>query len=195
VLDLDRYIARESPLHAADARLKFLLTIAFIVAIGLLPTGSFAAIGIAWAVLVALSATAGLGPFRLTRGAFLALPFMLAAVPLIFTRPEDPIGSFALGPLTITVSGYGLLLFLTTATKTGDNWPALAVWAGDRKLLVGKDPKQVELFRFPTDRFEKSDLSREQTADVARLRALLAAWTATLPVQPDPACFSASRAK
>lgn len=118
MLDLDRYIARQSPIHAADARLKFLLTIAFIVAVGLLPTGSFAAIGIAWAALVTLSATAGLGPFRLSRGAFIALPFMLAAVPLIFTRPEDPIASFALGPLTITVSGYGLLLFLTIAAKS-----------------------------------------------------------------------------
>jgi cobalt/nickel transport system permease protein len=118
VFDLDRYIARESPLHAADARLKFLLTIAFIVAVGLLPTGAFAAIAIAWAALVILSATAGLGPFRLSRNAFFALPFMLAAAPLIFTRPEDPIASIPLGPLTITISGFGLLLFATIAAKS-----------------------------------------------------------------------------
>jgi cobalt/nickel transport system permease protein len=118
VLDLDRYIARESPIHAADARLKFLLTIAFIVAIGLLPVGSFVAIAIAWAALVVLSATAGLGPFRLSRGAFFALPFMLAALPLVFTRPENPIASIPLGPFTVTISGYGLLLFATIATKS-----------------------------------------------------------------------------
>ena len=118
MLDLDRYIARESPLHAADARLKFLLTIAFIVAVSLLPTGSFAALAIAWAALVVLSATAGLGPFRLSRGAFFALPFMLAALPLVFTRPENPIASFPLGPLTVTISGYGLLLFATIAAKS-----------------------------------------------------------------------------
>ncbi len=82
-----------------------------------------------------------------------------------------------------------------TAAKTGDTWPALAVHAGTEKLLVGKDPAQVELFRFPADRFEKTNLASDQAADVARLRALLAAWTATLPAQPDPSCFSATRKK
>ena len=40
---------------------------------------------IAWLALVACSATAGLGPLRLTRSAFFALPFVLAALPLVFT--------------------------------------------------------------------------------------------------------------
>jgi N-acetylgalactosamine-6-sulfatase len=83
----------------------------------------------------------------------------------------------------------------TTAAKTGDTWPALAVREGGEKLLVGKDPKQVELFKFPSDRFEKTNLSQEQADHVTRLRALLDAWTATLPAQADPACFSSTRAK
>jgi N-acetylgalactosamine-6-sulfatase len=83
----------------------------------------------------------------------------------------------------------------TTATKSGDNWPALAVRNGGEKLLVGKDPAQVELFRFPSDSLEKTNLSQQQADDVARLRALLAAWTATLPKQADPACFSSLRKK
>ncbi|MBL9189678.1 MAG: sulfatase-like hydrolase/transferase [Opitutaceae bacterium] len=83
----------------------------------------------------------------------------------------------------------------TTAAKAGDNWPALAVRVGDLKLLVGRDPNQIELFRFPADVFEKSNLSQQQSADVTRLRALLADWTATLPAQADPACFSATRKK
>ena len=41
-LELDRYVARDSPLHRADARLKFVATIAFILAISLLPVGAFA---------------------------------------------------------------------------------------------------------------------------------------------------------
>jgi N-acetylgalactosamine-6-sulfatase len=83
----------------------------------------------------------------------------------------------------------------TTAAKTGDNWPALAVRDGGGKLLVGNNPEQVELFRFPSDSFEKSNLSQEQAPEVSRLRSLLAAWTATLPAKPDPACFSATRTK
>lgn len=83
----------------------------------------------------------------------------------------------------------------TTATKTGDNWPALAVRDGGEKMLVGKDARQVELFRFPSDSFEKTNLSQPASAEVARLRALLTAWTATLPTQADPACFSTLRKK
>lgn len=83
----------------------------------------------------------------------------------------------------------------TTATKAGDTWPALAVREGDRKLLVGRDPQQVEIFGFPSDRFEKANLDRQEPAEVARLKALLTAWTATLPSQPEPNCFSAKRAK
>jgi arylsulfatase A-like enzyme len=83
----------------------------------------------------------------------------------------------------------------TTAAKAGDNWPALAVWDGGSKLLVGKDPKQVELFRFPADRLEKNNLHPTEATEEQRLRALLSAWTATLPTRADPACFSATRAK
>ena len=83
----------------------------------------------------------------------------------------------------------------TTATKAGDTWPALAVWDGQSKLLVGKDPKQAELFRVPADRLEKNNLLPTDAAEAQRLRDLLAAWTATLPAKPDPACFSATRVK
>jgi cobalt/nickel transport system permease protein len=117
-LDLDRYLARESAVHDLDARLKFVLTVGFIVSISLLPTGSFAALGIAWLGLAGLSALARLGPFRLTRSAFFALPFMLAALPLVFTRPGDPLGTLELGPLVLTISGQGLREFATIALKS-----------------------------------------------------------------------------
>jgi len=69
-------------------------------------------------VLVAASASAGLGPFRLTRAAFIALPFLLAALPLVFTRSGDPLGTVPIGPLTLTVSGEGLRMFATIALKS-----------------------------------------------------------------------------
>jgi cobalt/nickel transport system permease protein len=67
---------------------------------------------------VLLSAVARLGPFRLTRSAFFALPFMLAALPLIFTRPGDPLATITLGPLVLTISGEGLRQFTTIALKS-----------------------------------------------------------------------------
>jgi cobalt/nickel transport system permease protein len=68
--------------------------------------------------LAALSTLARLGPLRLTRSAFFALPFVLAALPLVFTRPGDPLATITLGPLVLTVSGQGLREFATIALKS-----------------------------------------------------------------------------
>lgn len=65
-----------------------------------------------------LSLSARLGPLRLSRAAFIAAPFLLAALPLVFTRPEDPLATIPLGPLTLRVSGEGLRLFTTIALKS-----------------------------------------------------------------------------
>jgi arylsulfatase A-like enzyme len=82
-----------------------------------------------------------------------------------------------------------------SATKRGDNWPTLAVREGPWKLLLGKEPDQVELFRFPSDRLERDNL-RDQSADeVQRLSALIEAWKKTLPAEPNKNCFSTERSK
>jgi cobalt/nickel transport system permease protein len=81
--------------------------------ISLLPIGSGLAMLIIWLVLVACSATAGLGPFRLSRSAIVALPFALAAFPLIFTVQEQVIATVTIGPLDLTISAEGIRRFLT----------------------------------------------------------------------------------
>ncbi|MEQ1860092.1 MAG: sulfatase-like hydrolase/transferase [Chthoniobacteraceae bacterium] len=83
----------------------------------------------------------------------------------------------------------------TTATKTGDNWPALAVREGDGKLLLSRDAQRVELFRLPEDGFEKTNLSQQEAAEVMRLKARLDTWTATLPKQPAMNCLSSERTR
>jgi cobalt/nickel transport system permease protein len=90
----------------------------FIVAVSLLPVGSFVALGLAWLVVVAFSTIAHLGPLRPARRALLAAPFLLAALPLVFTRTGDPLGTLALGPITLTISGEGLEQFATIALKS-----------------------------------------------------------------------------
>jgi cobalt/nickel transport system permease protein len=94
------------------------LVVATILALALLPTGSFAALGIAFAALTIASASAHLGPFRLARGAFVALPFLLAALPLVFLRDGDPLATWHLGPLVLTIHGEGLRQFATIAAKS-----------------------------------------------------------------------------
>jgi cobalt/nickel transport system permease protein len=93
-------------------------TISFIVAVSLLPVGAYLALGLAWLAVVVASTFARLGPLRPARRAFLAAPFLLAALPLVVTRQEDPLGTVVLGPLSLTVSGHGLRLFATIALKS-----------------------------------------------------------------------------
>ena len=56
------------------------------------------------------------GPFRLSRSAVVALPFALAAFPLIFTVQEQIVATITIGPLDLTISAEGLRRFLTIMT-------------------------------------------------------------------------------
>jgi len=80
-----------------------------------------------------------------------------------------------------------------TASNRGDNWPALAVREGSWKLLLGKEVNRVELFRFPSDRIEQTNLRDEHQDEVRRLSDLIDAWKKTLPSKPNGNCFSAER--
>lgn len=80
-----------------------------------------------------------------------------------------------------------------TAANRGDNWPALAVREGSWKLLLGKEANRVELFRFPSDRVERTNLRDEHPEEVRRLSALIDAWRKTLPAEPNRECFSEQR--
>lgn len=68
--------------------------------------------------LILAALWARVGAWRLSRSSVIALPFALAAVPLIFTRPEDPLGTITLGPLVLTISGEGLRMFATILIKS-----------------------------------------------------------------------------
>jgi len=80
-----------------------------------------------------------------------------------------------------------------TARSRGDNWPALAIREGSWKLLLGKEANRIELFRFPSDRIEKTNLREEHPDEVRRLNALIDAWKKTLPAEPNEDCFSNQR--
>lgn len=105
-------------MHAADARLKFLVAVGFILSVSLLPPGSYVALGIAWLGVAGTSIVAHLGPVRPARRALIAAPFLLAALPLVVTRTAEPIGTIVIGSLPITISGEGLRMFTTIALKS-----------------------------------------------------------------------------
>ncbi|HKZ91622.1 MAG TPA: cobalt ECF transporter T component CbiQ [Candidatus Limnocylindrales bacterium] len=107
-MDLDRHIPRDSPVHQFDARLKLILAVVAIVGIALLPAGSAAAFLVAWLATIVFAVLARLGPWRLVRGSWIVLPFAIVALPLVFTRPGEPLLSVDLGPLGLTATREGL---------------------------------------------------------------------------------------
>ncbi len=114
---LDRYIDRQSPVHGLDARVKLLLTLVCVLSLSLLPPGSWFALLacgllIWWAVL---RANVGLG--TILARALVALPFALAALTLLFTRPGTPLFVLHLGPLQLTATDDGLIAFLSVLLK------------------------------------------------------------------------------
>ncbi|MBA3533040.1 MAG: cobalt ECF transporter T component CbiQ [Ardenticatenales bacterium] len=115
---LDRYLARESVIHALDPRVKLLATLGFIVGNALLPDGRWAAFALAWALTVLISVRAKLGPFFALRGSFIALPFMLAGASVLFAIPGNPLARWQLGPLELVVTDAGLLRFLSLILRT-----------------------------------------------------------------------------
>jgi cobalt/nickel transport system permease protein len=115
---LERYVDAPSPIHALDARVKLLLTFAAILALGLTPPGAWATI-LAIAVLIwwgVLQSRVGLG--LILRRAFVALPFALAALTLIFSRPGEALFTLPLGPLRLTATDVGLIAFGSVVVKS-----------------------------------------------------------------------------
>lgn len=115
---LDRYIDRPSPVHALDARVKLLLALAFILALALIPPGSWVAVAAAAAALWWSVAQARVGLRTILARAFVALPFALVAVTLVFSRPGAPLLSLSLGRLTLTATDVGLVAFLSVVVKS-----------------------------------------------------------------------------
>jgi cobalt/nickel transport system permease protein len=114
----DPYRDLGSPLHRLDPRVKVVGTLLLIVSNVLLPDGAWAAFLLAWGALLALSALARLGPRYLLGRSFVALPFALAAVTVIFTLPGQTVWSGTLGPWRLSASDAGLLRFASIVARS-----------------------------------------------------------------------------
>ena len=88
---MERFVAGSSPLHHLDARIKVIITLVLIVSFVLTPAEAWPAYPLLWAVIGSLAAAGQLGVGRVALRGAVALPFMLAALPLIFTTPGQPL--------------------------------------------------------------------------------------------------------
>jgi cobalt/nickel transport system permease protein len=115
---LDPYVSSSSPVHRLDARVKLVLTLAFIFTTALTPVGAWPIYILLFAIVLAIEILSYLGVSYVLRRSVLAFPFALAALPVIFTIPGSPLGSLLLGPWTLTATQPGVERFLSIAIKS-----------------------------------------------------------------------------
>jgi cobalt/nickel transport system permease protein len=115
---LDPYRPRVSPVHELDGRVKFLLTLAFILTISLTPISAWPIYILLFAILLSIEILSGLGTGYVIKRSILALPFVLAAFPVIFTNGEITLFSISIGPWTLIAHTEGFIRFFSVALKS-----------------------------------------------------------------------------
>jgi cobalt/nickel transport system permease protein len=111
------YSHRDSPLHRLDARVKLLLTLALIVFLNLVPSGAWPAYILFLSLVMALVLLSRLGFRFVLARTLVAIPFLLAAVPLLFVCSEPRISVGLTGSFSIAVCAQGAVRFASIATK------------------------------------------------------------------------------
>ena len=72
---------------------------------------------LAWLLVTFAGALLGISPGHLARRGLVALPFVVAAVPIVFLRNDELLWAGSVGPLTLQISGAGLRIALTALLK------------------------------------------------------------------------------
>lgn len=114
----DRYQEGKSPIHQLDPRVKVVVTVLFILSNVLLPDGAWLAFLLAWGLILLTSVLAGLGLDYAIKRSFVALPFALAAVTVIFNLPGKPLFTWDLGPWQLVATDAGMVRFASIVVRT-----------------------------------------------------------------------------
>lgn len=138
----DRYHRGHSPIHTLDPRLKVLVTVAFIVSNALLPDGAWIAFALAWSFILGANAVSGLGLLFTFKRSFIAFPFALAAITVLFSIPGEPAASFQFLMWHFTITDAGLLRFVSIVVRS---W--LSVQMAILLVAVTEFPKIVHALR------------------------------------------------
>jgi cobalt/nickel transport system permease protein len=101
----ERYHHGSGLLYRADPRVKILIAVLFAFAITTVPEGNWAAYAGFGALAALAIVLSKLPPLLVLRRALVALPFVAAAIPLIFTREGDTIFTVPLAGWTASAEG------------------------------------------------------------------------------------------
>jgi cobalt/nickel transport system permease protein len=112
---LDPYFESSSPVHRLDSRVKLALVVAFVLTAALTPVGAWPVYVLLLALALSVELLSGLGIGYYLKRALLALPFVLAALPVLFTTQGAILAHL---PLNLTISEPGLVRFVSVALKS-----------------------------------------------------------------------------
>ncbi|HKI53821.1 MAG TPA: cobalt ECF transporter T component CbiQ [Anaerolineales bacterium] len=114
----DRYHETESFVHHLDPRVKVSVTLAFILSNALLPDGAWVAFGLSWLFLLFANVFSNVGSGFTLKRSFVALPFALIAITVLFSIPGNPISSFHFLMWDVTITDAGLLRFVSIVIRS-----------------------------------------------------------------------------
>ena len=114
----DRYHETRSFIHRLDPRVKVVVSIAFILSNALLPDGAWLAFVFSWIFLLFVNAVSNLGITFTFKRSFVALPFALVAITVLFSIPGKPLSTFHLLFWDMTVTDMGLLRFVSILVRS-----------------------------------------------------------------------------
>ena len=126
---LDPYHHRSSPIHRLDPRVKLLLALAFILTCALTPPAAWPVYILLLAIVLSIEILSDLGISYVQKRSLLALPFILAAFPVIFTINGEPLATFSIASWTLIVTQPGLERFISIALKSWISVQAAVVLA------------------------------------------------------------------
>lgn len=115
---LDPYQEGDSTFHRLDPRVKLILTVTFILTTTLTPIGAWPAYILLYAIIVSATILSGLGYFYILKRTALAIPFLFATLPLIFTTAGVPLFSLNLWTWEFTGTLAGVERFVSIAVKS-----------------------------------------------------------------------------
>lgn len=114
----DRYHDTQSFVHRLDPRVKVVVTLAFILSNALLPDGAWLAFGLGWIFLLAANALSNLGLDFTFKRSFVALPFALVAVTILFSIPGRALAEFRFLFWDLVLTDAGVLRFASIVVRS-----------------------------------------------------------------------------
>ncbi len=121
---LDPYRDRQSVIHALDPRVKLIFTLAFVLTMALLPFGAWPIYVLMLTLALSITVLSELGLKYVLKRSLLAIPFVLAAVPLLFTVKGPVLLTIPIGSLSLTITATGVERLLSIMFKS---WVSLQV--------------------------------------------------------------------